>query len=119
MDQKIDSKLLKFQFLRASSLKSYKVIKQPFKCAHWIIKIYKILPETTKLYNCHQAIFEQVGKELCQKSCIQYSLCADAMSYTLSQGFDDGTGAKQDSLCTADYLQIPGNFFWFSLWIHA
>ena len=32
------------------------------------------------------------------------------MSYTLSQGFDDGTGAKQDSLCTADYLQIPGKF---------
>ena len=35
------------------------------------------------------------------------------MSYTLSQSHNAGDGAKQDELCTADYLQIPGNQFLF------
>lgn len=39
--------------------------------------------------------------------CIKYSLCSDAMSYTLSHSADTGDGAMLDTNCVEDYLQIP------------
>ena len=48
-------------------------------------------------------------KKIMIHSCIEYSLCADAMSYSLSHSAD--AGAKIDTNCVEDFLQIPGNYF--------
>ena len=63
-------------------------------------------PQRGILYSILKA--KQVGKEMFNLSCIQYSLCEDANSFTLSQSASAGDGAKQDTACTDDYVQISG-----------
>ena len=43
--------------------------------------------------------------------CIQYTPCSDSNSYSLDSS--QATMAKQDDMCTADYVGIAGeSFFW-------